>query len=142
MSLFSLRICRDFATSARIFTDVQRFSVQIFQEIFFRKSSGKQCKAFLGFFKYFFLTKAQSVKTLHHSKFLSRKAFQLNLFKFYNYIYFPHLREREKKPSRFHASFSPASFRGRETGSSVPLCRTQTLSLFMLSEESTRPLPV
>ena len=41
-----------------------------------------------------------------------------------------------------YASFSPASVQGRETGSSVPLCRTQTLSLFMLSKESKLPLPV
>ena len=31
----------------------------------------------------------------------------------------------------FHALFSPASLQGRETGGSVRLCRTQTLSPFM-----------
>ena len=69
--------------------------------------------------------------------------FQLKLSEFYRYIciYFPQASERENPP-RIHASFSPASFRGEETGSSVPLCRTQTLSLFMLPGESTRPLPV
>ena len=84
VSLFSLRICKDRATatllrkdncrSARIFTDTQKFSVQIFQEKF-TVASGNQCIAFLGLLQQvFLLTEAKSVETLNHSKFLSRKA--------------------------------------------------------------------
>ena len=52
-----------------------------------------------------------------------------------------HPGKRGKDTNILHILFSPASVRGRETGSSDPLCRTQAFSLFMLSEESTRPLP-
>ena len=57
-------------------------------------------------------------------------------------VYILNAHVKREKFRHFHTSFSPASFQGEETGSSVPLCRTQTLSLFMLSGESKRPLPV
>ena len=50
-------------------------------------------------------------------------------------IYTFHPGNRGKDTNILHILFSPASIRGRETGSSVPLCRTQAFSLFMLSQE-------
>ena len=50
-------------------------------------------------------------------------------------IYTFHPGNRGKDTNILHILFSPASVRCRETGSSVPLCRTQAFSLFMLSEE-------
>ena len=49
-------------------------------------------------------------------------------------IYTFHPGNRGKDTNIHHILFSPAFIRGRETGSSVPLCRTQAFSLFMLSE--------
>ena len=53
------------------------------------------------------------------------------------------LRKSGKNIHNFDALFGSASLKSKEGGSSVPLlCRTQTLSLFMLSEKEKRPPPV
>ena len=57
-----------------MFTDVQRFSVQIYQEIFIRSFWETMYCIFGLPQQVFLLTEDQSVETLHHSKFLSRKA--------------------------------------------------------------------
>ena len=65
---------KDNCRSARIFTDVQGFSVQIFLEIFFR-SFWETIYCIFGILQQvFLLTKSQSVESLHRPKFLSRKA--------------------------------------------------------------------
>ena len=65
---------KDNCRSARIFTDVQRYSLQIFQESFSRSFWETIYCIFGHPHRVFLLTKAQSVDFLHLSKILSRKA--------------------------------------------------------------------
>ena len=66
---------KDNCRSARIFTDVQGFSVQIFQKFFFR-SFWETIYCIFGILQQvFLLTNSQSVESLHRPKFLSRKSF-------------------------------------------------------------------
>ena len=56
-------------------------------------------------------------------------------------IYTFHPGNRGKHTNILHILFKPASVRGRKTGSSVPLCRTQAFSCSCFPKKSTRPLP-
>ena len=109
---------------------------QILNFIGSRLFDGKRRK--LGVLTFIDFSRQKNNEIVLKERFLN---FQLNLFEFYKYLYFSHTWSGENL-QYIHTSFSPASLRGEETGSSVPFCRSQGLSLFMLPKATTRPLPV